>query len=106
LHSIRRQDAALRVTLANAYSDQLVERIVDQVVVEHGTIPVDELYHDLAPQSQNHGQTDLRALIAGQPQTIVANQHGTYQLFRIGDAVAHRNIHAAILDARRLCAQL
>jgi hypothetical protein len=29
-------------------------------------------------------------------------QDGSYRLFRIGDAVASRNIHAAILDAYRL----
>ena len=28
---------------------------------------------------------------------------GTYQLFRVGDAVASRNIHAAIYDSLRLC---
>ena len=26
-----------------------------------------------------------------------------FQLFRIGDAVASRNIHAAVYDAQRLC---
>jgi 2,4-dienoyl-CoA reductase-like NADH-dependent reductase (Old Yellow Enzyme family) len=106
LHSVHRQDDALLATLVNAYSDHLVERTVDQVVVEHGTVPVDELYHQLQAGSSNHGQTELGALLAGQPQTIIANEPGTYQLFRIGDAVAHRNIHAAILDARRLCTQL
>ena len=28
---------------------------------------------------------------------------GGFQLFRIGDAVSSRNVHAAILDAFRLC---
>ena len=36
-------------------------------------------------------------------QTVVRNADGGYQLFRIGDAVASRNIHAAIYDAFRLC---
>ena len=31
------------------------------------------------------------------------NPDGGYQLFRIGDAVAGRNVHAAMLDAARLC---
>jgi hypothetical protein len=34
---------------------------------------------------------------------VVRNKAGRYQLFRIGDAVAGRNIHAAIYDALRLC---
>ena len=35
-------------------------------------------------------------------QAVVANPDGRYQLFRIGDAVSSRNIHAAIYEARRL----
>jgi hypothetical protein len=46
---------------------------------------------------------DYDALLAGEPQTIAANGEGSFQLFRIGDAVASRNIHAAIYDALRLC---
>jgi len=38
----------------------------------------------------------------GTPQTIARNADGAYQLFRIGDAVAARNTHAAIYDALRL----
>jgi hypothetical protein len=45
---------------------------------------------------------DYEALVAGDPQTVVRNPEGTYQLFRIGDAVASRNTHAAIYDALRL----
>lgn len=36
------------------------------------------------------------------PQAIATHPAGAYQLFRIGDAVASRKIHAAILDAYRL----
>jgi len=46
---------------------------------------------------------DYEALIAGRPQTVIRNPQGAYQLFRIGDAVAARNTHAAIYDALRLC---
>jgi N-methyl-L-proline demethylase len=38
-----------------------------------------------------------------QEQAVVRNDEGRYQLFRIGDAVTSRNIHAAIFDALRLC---
>jgi hypothetical protein len=31
------------------------------------------------------------------------NTDGTYQLFRIGDAVNNRNVHAAVYDAFRFC---
>ncbi|WP_246235077.1 FAD-dependent oxidoreductase [Streptomyces boluensis] len=103
LRSVRRANGALVATLANAYSDELVERTVDQVVVEHGTLPVDDLYQELRPGSRNRGVTDPAALVAGRPQQPSTDEKGTYALFRIGDAVAHRNVHAAILDARRLC---
>ena len=36
------------------------------------------------------------------PQVVQTNPEGAFQLFRIGDAVAARNTHAAIYDALRL----
>ncbi|QWC84445.1 NADH:flavin oxidoreductase [Nocardioidaceae bacterium] len=96
----------LVATLATDYSTDLgaiVERVVDHVVVEHGTLPNDELYRDLVPGSTNLGEVDHDALLAGAPQEVVRHDAGTYQLFRIGDAVASRNIHAAVYDALRLC---
>jgi hypothetical protein len=76
---------------------------VDQVVVEHGTLPVSECYFELKAGSSNLGEVDLEALISGRPQTLSKNPEGTYQLFRVGDAVASRNVHAAIYDSLRLC---
>ncbi|OOY30364.1 NADH:flavin oxidoreductase [Thioclava sp. F36-6] len=78
------------------------ERQVDQVVVNHGTRPLDDIYFDLREDAINQGEVDYEALIAGQPQTATRNPSGAYQLFRIGDAVAARNTHAAIYDALRL----
>lgn len=78
------------------------QRMVDQIVVNHGTIPLDELYFDLKPVSNNLGEISHDQLIAGEPQTVVRNPAGKFQLFRIGDAVAARNTHAAIYDALRL----
>jgi hypothetical protein len=77
--------------------------VVDQVVVEHGTLPSDELYFGLVAGSANLGEVDQQALLHLQAQQVVRNPEGSYQLFRIGDAVASRNIHAAIYDAFRLC---
>ena len=53
--------------------------------------------------SLNRGEIDYQALIAGRPQATRSNPKGKFQLYRIGDAVASRNIHAAIYDALRLC---
>ncbi len=55
--------------------------------------------------SCNGGEVDYTALVAGRPQPLGDMADG-YQLFRIGDAVAGRNIHAAIYDALRLCKDL
>jgi hypothetical protein len=81
-------------------------RVVDQVVVEYGTVPNGEVYAGLRDGSTNGGELDLEAYLAGRSQERVTNPDGTYQLFRIGDAVASRNIHAAIYDARRLAMAL
>jgi dimethylglycine catabolism A len=100
---VYREGNKLVAVLQNEYSDQEEERVVDQLVIEHGTLPVDELYFALKPHATNRGQTDLKALVEGRPQSIRANPDGRFQLFRVGDAVASRNIHAAIYDSLRLC---
>jgi len=103
LTGVRRKDGRLEVDLYNEYAHATRQRMVDHVVVEHGTLPSDELYFGLIPGSTNLGEVDQQALLNLQPQNVVRNADGGYQLFRIGDAVASRNIHAAIYDAFRLC---
>lgn len=49
----------------------------------------------------NRGAVDIDALLKTRRQTLKV-QDGSHRLFRIGDAVASRNIHAAILEAYRL----
>jgi hypothetical protein len=81
----------LVASLYNEYNKSTIERTVDQVVVEHGGIPIADLYLALKEGSVNVGEVDLDALIAGKPQTLVNNPQGSYQLFRLGDAVSSRN---------------
>jgi 2,4-dienoyl-CoA reductase-like NADH-dependent reductase (Old Yellow Enzyme family) len=104
--SVRREGNRLAATLGSDYGPRREERLVDQVVIEHGTLPLDALYHELRPGSVNLGAVDHAALLAGQPQKIVRNANGTYRLFRIGDAVASRNIHAAVFDGLRYAKDL
>jgi len=85
------------------YGDHLYHIKADHVMIEHGTLPNDGLFHDLVTHSHNKGITDIAALIAGEEQNFSAQNEGGFSLFRVGDVVASRNIHAAILDARRLC---
>ena len=103
LLGLRREGNKLAARVGSDYGDWAEERLVDQVVVEHGTLPLDALYFALKEGSRNRGEVDHRALIAGRSQEIATNPEGRFQLFRIGDAVSSRNIHAAIYDALRLC---
>ena len=102
LLSVRRDGNSLIAVLGSDYGAEQEERRVDQVVVEHGTTPLDEVYEALKPDSRNGGEVDHAALLGGRRQEVVRNAEGSYQLFRIGDAVASRNIHAAVFDALRL----
>jgi 2,4-dienoyl-CoA reductase-like NADH-dependent reductase (Old Yellow Enzyme family)/thioredoxin reductase len=97
----RRADRRLEVDLETDYRPGTTTRVVDQVVVEHGTVPNSDLYLDLRDGSSNGGEVDLDAYLAGRPQPEGADGGG-YQLFRVGDAVASRNIHAAMYEARRV----
>ena len=106
LLDVVRSGNKLTATIGTDYSDHSDEREYDQVVVNYGTLPLDELYFDLKPLSSNEGAVDQDALIAGEVQTIKRNDTGTFQLFRIGDAVSARNTHAAIYDALRLVKDL
>ena len=106
LLAVRREGNRLAAVIGGDYGKRTETRIVDQVVVEHGTLPLDELYFALKPEALNRGEVDYDALIAGRPQEVARNPDGRFHLFRIGDAVSSRNIHAAIYDALRLCAVL
>jgi len=106
LLSVAREGNQLRATLGSDYSDVRRERLVDQVIVNHGTRPLDELYFELKPQSSNLGEVDYEALTTGGMQELRPNLQGAFRLFRIGDAVAARNTHAAIYDALRLVKDL
>ena len=122
MRSLQKLDATFTVTYrleaAEKSGNQLIahvgsdyggvakQRTVDQIVVNHGTIPLDELYFELKPGSKNLGEVSYDELLSGAPQTVAHNPAGNYQLFRIGDAVAARNTHAAIYDALRLAKDL
>ncbi len=106
LLSVERAGNRLAATIGTDYSDHSFTQDVDQVVLNYGTLPLDELYFELKPLAVNQGAVDYDALIAGEPQTLVRNPKGRFQLFRIGDAVSARNTHAAIYDALRLVKDL
>jgi N-methyl-L-proline demethylase len=102
LEDVMRDGNMLKAVIGSDYGGVRKERLFDQVVVNHGTRPLDELYFELKPQSRNLGEVNYNALITGQPQTTTRNDNGAFELYRIGDAVSARNTHAAIYDALRL----
>ncbi len=103
LRRVKREGNRLSATLRNVYDDADETRLVDQIVVEHGTLPNAALFHELRPLARNGGEVDIDALIAGRPQQPASSGEDGFMLFRVGDAVASRNIHAAIYDSLRLC---
>jgi 2,4-dienoyl-CoA reductase-like NADH-dependent reductase (Old Yellow Enzyme family) len=102
LESLRRSGNRLVASFFDEYGGRRVEKEAEQIVVEHGAVPLDDLYFALKPQSRNLGEVDYAALIANRPQRVERNPDGRFLLYRIGDAVASRNIHAAVYDALRL----
>ena len=103
LVEIIKEDNRLVAVLRNTMTGEEEERLADHVVVEFGTLPQNELFEALKPLSNNHGQIDLAALVSGRVQPIAASG---FALYGVGDAVAGRNIHAAIYDSLRLCKDL
>ena len=105
--AVRRDGNALVATLSSDFARGWhEERRVDQVVVEHGTTPLDELYWALKPLSKNQGAVDYEALVKSGDAFAPRNPDGAFTLMRIGDAVAARNIHAAIYDGLRFTLRL
>jgi len=106
LIEIGREGNKLVAVLKNEYSDQEEERLVDQVVAEHGTLPRDQVYFSLKDASSNRGEIDYHALARNRLEPVLSNPEGKFLLFRVGDALASRNIHAAIYDSLRICKDL
>ena len=98
---LERRGNRIAAIFTDEYAGIEREKEADQVVIDYGTTALDDLYFALKEGSVNRGEVDVAALLKTRPQTLTV-QDGSYRLFRIGDAVASRNIHAAILDAYRL----
>ncbi len=94
-------------------------------------MPNDDVYLEPRERSRNRGEIDLDAWVHGHPRPATgpssrpttadesaeaadapsapsptraepAEAAGSFALFRIGDAVASRNIHAAVLEGLRV----
>ena len=96
LKGVEREGNRLVALIGTDYSDGVRRQVADAVIVNAATVPNDDLYMDLREHFPNGGAVDHDALLAGAPQPWER------ALFRIGDAVSARNIHAAVHDALRL----
>ena len=101
LSGVEKDGNQIKAVIGSDYMKLAQERHFDQIVVNHGTQPLADIYFDLKPQSENLGAVDYEALVAGQPQPGGKGPKG-FRLYRIGDAVEARNTHAAIYEAMRL----
>ena len=104
LTALRREDNLVAATLTNELSGATQEIIREQVILEAGTDPLDELFVALRDGAANKGLSDVEAMAnwAAQP----AGENPGFMLHRIGDAVVSRSIHASILEAYRLAVHL
>lgn len=101
-----REGNKLIAVLTNLYTGAEEEREVDQIVYDIGTAPTLALYDRLRAASRNLGEVDRDALLSGQTPEVARNLAGTFDLYRIGDALVARNAHAAIYDAARIARTL
>lgn len=104
LVAVRRKDNLLEAELLNEITGATSHVLVEQVIVEQGTVPLDDLYAAVRSRSVNDGVTDLEAFVRVEPQP--RSRPDGFELHRVGDAVSSRNIHGAILDAMRICSAL
>ena len=104
LRCVIREENGLRLSFENTYSGKVIDMSCDTLVYENGTLPVDDLYFELMDAASNSGIPDLQALTKAERQP--KSQAAGFELYRIGDATSSRDVHAAILDAARLCSRM
>ena len=97
---VAREGNRVRAELRNTYTGAAETMVVDHVVMEAGSEPNTALHAALSPLAANGGAVESALLAAGHAQPVPADG---FVLWRVGDAVVHRGIHAAILESRRLC---
>ena len=102
LVSIAKRGNRLSATLTHEFGSAREEITVDRVIVELGSEPADQLFHDLKPHARNRGVTDVDALKNSMPQPWLQDGESGLLLFRVGDAVSSRDTHAAMLDSLRI----
>ncbi|HHV68038.1 MAG TPA: NAD(P)-binding protein [Ochrobactrum intermedium] len=104
LVSLSKSNREISATVVDEITRTTHTIAVDMVISDQGSTPNDELFKALRDGSANQGFIDIDAFAEGTTQPVPAGSG--YSLFMIGDAAASRNIHAAVLDAARICTTL
>jgi 2,4-dienoyl-CoA reductase-like NADH-dependent reductase (Old Yellow Enzyme family) len=103
---VRKSGNRLIATFRHELTGVTTDLSASQIVIEHGTVPVNDVFDALRADSANDGVTDIEALLERRPQLASPPRGGAFELHRIGDAVTSRNVHGAVYDALRLCSAL
>jgi dimethylglycine catabolism A len=104
LTEVAAESGRRRATFVHELTGETIVLETDHVVVELGVLPVCDVYDGLKPASVNDGELDLDRFAKGIPQAWSAvGPDRRFELYRIGDAHASRDIHASIYEAFRLC---
>jgi len=102
--TVRRAGNKLAASFVSDLTGETLEIEADTVVVDTGTLPINEVFDDLRAHSNNNGMVDHEAFVAGKRQPTLDSEG--FSLFRIGDAASSRDVPAAMYDALRLCGRL
>lgn len=103
LLQVSENDGRRDVVFRHCLTGQELRMTCSRIVIEKGTVPVSDLFDELRPLSANDGVTGVASLTGLSPLRKPL-QKG-FEIHRIGDAVTSRSVHAATLDALRLCIQ-
>ena len=99
----RRGNRSARDVPQSGRQRRLWSASADQIIVEHGTLPADELYRALRATPPTTASPTSMRCCASPEQPCTLEPGGAFELHRVGDAVASRNMQAAVLDSMRLC---
>ena len=106
IHTVEKAGDKLKATFRHELTDTLHTFTADHIIIEQGTQPTADLYHTMRDDACNKGVTDIKTLLASEPQPQRGAWETGYELHRIGNAVSSRAIHSAVLDALRLCSMM
>ncbi|MEE9335644.1 MAG: NADH:flavin oxidoreductase [Granulosicoccaceae bacterium] len=100
LTAIQKKADRLVATLTNELTGHSHNVTTSQVISEAGTEPVAEVFFELQAISNNDGLTDINSLATYQAQPTSGGEG--FALYRLGDAITSRSIHASLLEAYRI----